>query len=121
MEDQKPQGGKALDSCILFPLNINTLLRQMRLQPPFPLWLIQRQQFTKLEVKKFLCYKTFGTEASFICIRFIIADNVFVFPYLGIASEEIRLFYEMLKISVFTLNHLKNDDPKKHIIFGLIK
>ena len=34
MEDQKPQRGEALDSCILFPLNINTPARQMRLQLP---------------------------------------------------------------------------------------
>lgn len=35
MEDQKPQGGKAVGSCILFHLNINTLARQMRLRPLF--------------------------------------------------------------------------------------
>lgn len=34
MKDQKPQRGEALDLCILFPLNINTPVRQMRLQLP---------------------------------------------------------------------------------------
>lgn len=34
MKDQKPQRRAAPHSCILFPLNINTPVRQMRLQPP---------------------------------------------------------------------------------------
>lgn len=36
MKDQKPQRLEALDLCILFPLNINTLVRQMRLQRHCP-------------------------------------------------------------------------------------
>lgn len=34
MENQKPQWEKVLESCILFPLNINTLVRQMDFSSP---------------------------------------------------------------------------------------
>lgn len=52
IEDQEPQRGEAPDSCILFPLNINTPVRQMRLQLPPPLpqlhtALLQRPEFTQ--------------------------------------------------------------------------
>lgn len=53
MKDQKPQRGEALDSCILFPLNINTLVRQMGLQPHLYAALLQRLQSTEVQATAF--------------------------------------------------------------------